>query len=236
MQVEKDFLHSLVPASRWAKAATVNTTPPKKTKNYLLKNNRQVCMQLLMRKQNAKQRILETAAKLFSERGFSGVGINEIIEKSETAKASFYQHFKSKDLLCATWLADMHARSEKNHDAILQGKEPATDKLRDYFEFLKTWLRDNNYRGCPYTNTAAVLESGCPEIRSEIENHKLFIRDFFVELAREFASGSDARQLGNTWFLLYSGATTESQNLRSTWPVDAALNAALEACPQLENA
>ena len=180
-----------------------------------------------MKKQNAKLRILETASKLFGERGYSGVGINEIIAKSETAKASFYHHFKSKDLLCAAWLKEMHQRSEKNHDEILKDSSSPTKKLRDYFEFLKSWLVENNYRGCPYTNTAVVLEGGSQEIRAEIETHKLFIRDFFIALARDFVTGNDARTLGNTWFVLYSGATTEAQNLRSAWPVDVALETAL---------
>ncbi len=184
-----------------------------------------------MKKQNARQRILETASKLFGERGYAGVGINEIIAKSETAKASFYHHFKSKDRLCAEWLKEMHQRSEKNHDEILKQASPPIDKLQAYFEYLKEWLTTNNYRGCPYTNTAVVLEGGSQEIRSEIETHKLYIRDFFIALARDFVTGNDARTLGNTWFVLYSGATTEAQNLRSAWPVDVALEAAIGLCP-----
>lgn len=195
---------------------------------------RPVCLYIThsMRQRNAKNRILETASKLFSERGFLSVGINEIIEKSETAKASFYHHFKSKDLLCAAWLHEMHKRSEKNHDAILQKDGSAEKKLGSYFSELKEWLTHNDFKGCPYTNTAAVLDSGNPEIRAEIESHKLFIRDFFIELARTVAKGSQARSIGNTWFILYSGATNESQNLRATWPVDAALEAALKLIPK----
>ena len=185
-----------------------------------------------MRQKNAKNRILETASRLFSERGFLSVGINEIIEKSETAKASFYHHFKSKDLLCAAWLHEMHERSEKNHDVILQESGSTEKKLQAYFNQLKEWLNQNDFKGCPYTNTAAVLDSGNPEIRAEIESHKLFIRDFFIELARAVAKGSQARTIGNTWFILYSGATTESQNLRATWPVDTALKAALSSIPK----
>jgi AcrR family transcriptional regulator len=185
-----------------------------------------------MRKQNAKQRILDTASELFSERGFLAVGINEIIEKSETAKASFYQHYKSKDLLCAAWLSNMHERSEKNHEAIHQSKDSAEKKLRDYFTYLKEWLTKNDFRGCPFTNTAAVLTRDNVEIRAEIEKHKIFIRDFFIDLAREYAVGAQGKNLGNTWFVLYSGATTEAQNLRATWPVDSALGAAIDLCPK----
>ena len=81
-----------------------------------------------MKKQNARERILETASDLFAARGYSTVGINEIIEKSETAKASFYHHFPSKETLCVTWLSETHARSDVRHEAILKAEGEASEK------------------------------------------------------------------------------------------------------------
>ncbi|MEZ0481017.1 TetR/AcrR family transcriptional regulator [Planococcus sp. SSTMD024] len=43
-----------------------------------------------------KQRILRTALDLFSEKGFDGVSVDEIVRKSETSKGAFYGHFASK--------------------------------------------------------------------------------------------------------------------------------------------
>ena len=183
-----------------------------------------------MRKPNAKQRILEVAGELFGQRGYGSVGINEIIEKSETAKASFYQHYTSKEKLCAAWLGSIHERSEASHDAILKSDRPPLEKVEQYFLALKDWLQANQYRGCPYTNTTANLPAASPPIQEKVDEHKLFLRDFFIELAREFCEGREARQLGTTLFLLYSGATAESQNLHATWPVDAAAEAAVALC------
>ena len=178
-----------------------------------------------MKKANARQRILETASDLFAEKGYSAVGINEIIDKSETAKASFYHHFPSKEKLCLTWLSDTHARSVAHHDAILAAEGTAQKKILDYFKSLKDWMQTKEFRGCPYTNTSASLDKESPPISEQVELHKLSIRDFFIELAREIVpAGSSAQRLGTTLFLLYSGATTESQNLKSVWPVDAAVD------------
>ncbi|MEM7384739.1 MAG: TetR/AcrR family transcriptional regulator [Verrucomicrobiota bacterium] len=177
-----------------------------------------------MRKPHARERILETAAELFTERGYSGVGINEIIEKSETAKASFYQHFPSKENLCITWLTETHSKSDLRHDAILKAGGSPEEKVLAYFEDLKDWMSGKRFRGCPYTNTTASLSKDSPLIMEQVELHKLSIRDFFIDLAREMApAGSEARRLGTTFFLLYSGATTEAQNVKSNWPIDAAL-------------
>jgi len=178
-----------------------------------------------MRKANARERILETAGDLFRKNGYALVGINEIIAKSETAKASFYQHFTSKEILCAEWLKTMHERSVENHQALLESDLSAERKIRDYFHELRSWLRENDFRGCPYTNTASMLNTEASAIREQVELHKLFLRDFFVELAQQINSGV-GRSLGTALFLLYSGATAEAQNVRDVWPVEAATEAA----------
>lgn len=46
-----------------------------------------------------KDRILRTALKLFVERGFTEVSINDLINEVGIAKGGFYHHFKSKDEL-----------------------------------------------------------------------------------------------------------------------------------------
>jgi len=86
----------------------------------------------------------------------------------------------------------------------------------------------NNFRGCPFTNTGAFLAEESPRIRNAIVAHKLLERDFFVGLARELAPAAEvpARALGDTLFLLYTGATTEAQNHRATWPIDRAQSCA----------
>ena len=45
---------------------------------------------------SVRDRILQTAMKLFYSQGMKSTGINQIIEESNAAKASFYHHFPSK--------------------------------------------------------------------------------------------------------------------------------------------
>ena len=45
---------------------------------------------------STREIILETAFELFLTKGYS-VGVNEIIQKSNTSKGAFYHHFKSKE-------------------------------------------------------------------------------------------------------------------------------------------
>jgi AcrR family transcriptional regulator len=52
----------------------------------------------------ARERILETATDLFANQGYRATGINEVIDKSGVAKATFYHHFPTKADLCLAYL------------------------------------------------------------------------------------------------------------------------------------
>lgn len=182
-----------------------------------------------MRKPNAKERILETAGRLFHKRGYSEVGINEIIDKAETAKASFYQHYPSKEALCEAWLSNVHDRSEIGRAEILEKDISPSEKVEIYFNQLEQFMSQSEFRGCPYSNTGAVSDKECTGIVEQIRGHKESIRNFFHQIAEErFGEAEKAQSVGDRLFLLYSGATTESQNLKTLWPVQVARAGAIE--------
>ncbi|MEM6278028.1 MAG: TetR/AcrR family transcriptional regulator [Verrucomicrobiota bacterium] len=182
-----------------------------------------------MRKANAKERILDTAGKLFFRHGYSEVGINEIIATAETAKASFYQHYPSKEALCEAWLSDVHDRSELSRADLLNANQSPAEKIGLYFDQLRDFMEQSDFRGCPYSNTGAVSSEECTGILEQIQSHKESIRLFFRKVCfAELADHDKANTAGDRIFLLYSGATTECQNLKQIWPVAVAREAALE--------
>ncbi len=77
----------------------------------------------------ARDRLLKAAAALFGERGYECVGINEIIAKADVAKATFYQHFPSKEQLCAAWLRDEAERSVCIQQKLLEDPRPVKERL-----------------------------------------------------------------------------------------------------------
>ncbi len=178
----------------------------------------------------AKQRILETAGKLFAERGYELVGINELIEKSGVAKATFYQHFRSKETLCFEWLQGEAWESEKDALALLDSPLPPAEKIARKFDGLRDHLKGSDYRGCPFSNTAAVMLND-NSVRALVDQYKSATRLFWHSLALQVRrEPSAARALGDAFFLLFSGAVTEAQNAKATWPVESAKAAALALC------
>jgi|SRR5262245_7167793 len=59
---------------------------------------------LPMPARSARERILDSAYELFSHRGIRAVGIDEIRERADVAKATLYRHFASKDDLVLAFL------------------------------------------------------------------------------------------------------------------------------------
>lgn len=189
-----------------------------------------------MGKPNAKDRILNAAGRLFFKQGYSNVGVNEIIKDADTAKASFYQHFPSKEALCEAWLEQVHDRSEISREELLKSPCNASSKVATYFENLSQYLVNSDFRGCPYTNTGAMVDTESEGVINQIRSHKESLRDFFEAiLSSDYGESEQVSAVANQVFILYSGATTEAQNLRDLWPVETARNASLALIRSLEN-
>ena len=179
---------------------------------------------------DTKQRILDTAAELFCERGYEMVGINELIEKSGVAKATFYQHFRSKEKLCVEWLKQEAAESEQAARALLDSEKPPLEKVAEKFDRVRHYLQSSEFRGCPFSNTATAMTDD-NEARQVVTDYKAGARLFWQALALQLRRDpSAARALGDALFLLFSGAITESQNSKAMWPVESAKTAALILC------
>jgi len=88
-----------------------------------------------------RRAILDTASRMFRERGFGEVGVAEIMQASGLTHGAFYGHFGSK--------ADL--ASEACRAACAQGRErwdgqPDLSALLDYY--LSPSHRDNPAKGC----------------------------------------------------------------------------------------
>lgn len=171
-----------------------------------------------------RKRILNTARDLFIERGYQVVGINEIIDKSDVARATFYNHFQSKENLCLEWLNLEKEASLVENAKILQTSGDYESRLKRKYTGLIDYLRSHQFRGCPFSNTLSMTSDSKP-IADCVKSYKEDVKEFWVSLAEDSGKG---RGVGEALFLLYSGATTEAQNSANALPVEMALEASLE--------
>jgi TetR/AcrR family transcriptional repressor of nem operon len=66
------------------------------------------------RKSDARERILDSAVALMHERGYSSIGVEDIMQRAGVGKSSFYHFFKSKEALGVAAIDEYSDRSETN--------------------------------------------------------------------------------------------------------------------------
>lgn len=84
--------------------------------------------------QKTKQYILETATRLFSEKGFENVNVEDVVKEVGVTRGAFYHYFKSREELIASV---MNKSFSENNPFILAYKQDglnALEKLRSVFK------------------------------------------------------------------------------------------------------
>ncbi|MGE7473098.1 TetR/AcrR family transcriptional regulator [Bosea sp. NPDC003192] len=105
-----------------------------------------------------RERILETAATLFRERGFDGVGVADVMKAVGLTHGGFYGHFASKDDLAAQALGRAFVHSGQ-WAAEAKAAEPQAPLQAIVDRYLSPSHRDDAGHGCP------VAALGCDVAR-----------------------------------------------------------------------
>jgi AcrR family transcriptional regulator len=178
-----------------------------------------------------KERILAVAARLFFAQGYQATGVNQIIAEAGVAKASFYQHFPSKQALAVAFL-------ERQHHAWFAWVRRFTDaashprgKIEALFDFLADWLEKTHYRGCAFINMCSEFCGQDNPLRPVSRRHKAELRDFVAALVAGLnldVAPEARRAIADGILILFEGAIAEASTLAEDWPVEAARKSALE--------
>ena len=84
---------------------------------------------------DVRQHILDTAKPIILGKGFSVVGLNEVLKAAEVPKGSFYHYFKSKELFGEALLEDYFSGYLAVIDEVLKNTdEPAAQRLMRYWQ------------------------------------------------------------------------------------------------------
>jgi AcrR family transcriptional regulator len=104
----------------------------------------------------ARDRILDTASRLFREHGVHPVGLQQIIDECGCGKNLLYRHFASKDDLVVAYLERCSAEWERTIQRATESiKEDPAGQLVAVVRAVAGQVRDPAYHGCPFLNTHA---------------------------------------------------------------------------------
>ena len=152
-------------------------------------------------KPDMKDRILETADRLFYLQGIRAVGVDTIAAEIGISKRTLYNHFPSKDALISAYLA-------RRFVAPRPSEKPPVEQILGTFDSLERRFSAKDFRGCPFVNAVAELGSEDQSVRKIAiafkESRRLWFRDLLVQLGV-----ADAEALATQLTLLVDGSIAQ---------------------------
>jgi len=172
-----------------------------------------------------RETIIETASELFYQKGYNLTGINEIIKEAGIAKATLYNHFKSKDDICLAYLEHKNSAFLKELEDFISSKPKGKGQILAIFDFLELFYNSKDFNGCWCINTVSELPKEDDKIRSEIQEQKKQFLEFIEKIVRRTSPDKPTQEntfLASQIYLIYEGALSESYLHQDAWPIESA--------------
>jgi TetR/AcrR family transcriptional regulator, transcriptional repressor for nem operon len=130
-----------------------------------------------------RERIVETAAQLFRERGFEGIGVADLMKEAGLTHGGFYGHFSSKEDL----IAEASGRALMRSLAVLSkvAERASGDPLSAVAEaYLTSRHRDNPGAGCLLAALGPDVSRQGPVVRRSVTDYVRGAVDLLATMVR----------------------------------------------------
>jgi TetR/AcrR family transcriptional repressor of nem operon len=139
---------------------------------------------------DTKDRLLEAALQLVWEQGVGSASVDDICEKAQVRKGSFYHFFKSKAELIIAALENHWEEARHEFDRVFSPSVPPVERLRGFFEFVarrqaQKLEQVGRVLGCPYVSVGVSCSSEEQLIREHVEKIFAIYRKYFETALRD---------------------------------------------------
>ncbi|UJW31594.1 TetR/AcrR family transcriptional regulator [Saccharothrix sp. AJ9571] len=190
-------------------------------------------MPVTTRNTDTRRNILDAAQRIMARRGYSAVGLNEVLAEAGVPKGSFYHFFTSKDAFGEAMLRSYFTDYVADMDRVLAGAGgSAADRLMAYWQ---QWRQVQSVDDCQGKCLAVKLGA---EVADLSESMRLALKegtDAVVDrVERAIAAGvedgslsidGDPRAMAQVLYDLWLGASVMAKIHRSVAPLDTTLAA-----------
>ncbi|PKU26461.1 TetR/AcrR family transcriptional regulator [Telmatospirillum siberiense] len=182
---------------------------------------------------DTRQHILETAQRLMSQRGFTAVGLAEILKAARIPKGSFYYYFQSKDTFGKELLENYFSSYlQYLDDTLTTGAGSAADRLMLYFDhWVETQASHDPEGKCLAVKLGAEVADLSEAMRDVLLRG---IREIIGRLAASIEDGTrdgslsvqaTPQQAAETLYHLWLGASLVAKIAKTRDPLISALTA-----------
>jgi TetR/AcrR family transcriptional repressor of nem operon len=146
------------------------------------------------RTSDAKGKLMEAAWELIWAGSYSGTSVDQICERADVRKGSFYHFFESKMELAKAALDDAWEKHLAELDHIFSPKHEPLERLRKLCDYIVADQREcaakhGRVLGCPVHSLGAEVstweESLQAKIKEAIAKHQRYIESALKEAANE---------------------------------------------------
>jgi TetR/AcrR family transcriptional repressor of nem operon len=156
-----------------------------------------------------RQLLVETAARLFREKGIDGVGVAEISKAAGLTHGALYAHFPSKDALAA----EAMQFSTRSAYGRVTARPVTLQELIDYY--LAPEQRDNLAEGCPL---AAAASEVARQDAAVAANYTSGFRQMVDYIRKQLPAGEGQQQRAQAIMAALVGAISVSRNVYKSDP------------------
>lgn len=178
----------------------------------------------------ARERLLSAGLALLLERGYHGVGVQELLDAAQAQKGSFYHHFRDKEdfalQVVDAYMAGVHQVLD---DVLADSTRPPLDRVKGFFEVVAQGYGAEGYLGCLLGGLGQELAGASPVFAQRIAGCLDYIAGRLAEPLEEARVAGDlqrdvdvpgyARHIVDCW----EGAALRSRLTRDSAPLTAML-------------
>ncbi len=183
-----------------------------------------------------RQSILDTAKPIILGKGFSAVGLNEILAAAAVPKGSFYHYFKSKELFGEALLDSYFSDYLEQIDALLARPDSsAAERLMSYWQqWLQMQCSDCPDGKCLAVKLGAEVSDLSEPMRMALQRGTEQIIDRLAGCIHEgITDGSlhaslDSRHTAQTLYQIWLGATLLTKFRHDRSALDGAMLATMQ--------
>jgi TetR/AcrR family transcriptional repressor of nem operon len=180
---------------------------------------------------DTREHILATGERLCMHRGFTGMGLSELLKTAEVPKGSFYHYFRSKEAFGVALLerhyADYHCRLAEH---FAHGEGNYRDRLLAYYQHTLTqFFQQGIISGCLTVKLSAEVCDLSEVMRTEMNkgaSQIIVLLSHALEEGRKEKSLTfygDAHTQAEVLYSLWLGANLQAKISRSATPLESAL-------------
>ena len=177
---------------------------------------------------NTKEHLLTTGYKLIAQKGFTAVGIKQILDTAGVPKGSFYHYFASKEAFGEAIISHYFTQYKQRLDIIGSQNVSAQQKLYDYFQnWYDTQQNNCDHEKCLVVKLSAEVADMSEPMRKALHaGYQQTITWLATQIKAGWADNSvprpaniSAESMAKRWYFAWLGASLVAKISQTDTPL-----------------